>query len=152
MKKLLYSIIATLAFSCTLVACSDSNDDESYTYSTSADQATAGTYTGTWTRTLDGESETFEGSISLSSAGKAGVSNITFSCPGTSLDATSVANVWNAKNDFEFMNQTVSPANGLGAAFSGRISEDGVITAGFTISQKVGRKSYDYQYKFLGHK
>ena len=121
MKKLLYSIIATLAFSCTLVACSDSNDDESYTYSTSADQATAGTYTGTWTRTLDGESETFEGSISLSSAGKAGVSNITFS-------------------------------NGLGAAFSGRISEDGVITAGFTISQKVGRKSYDYQYKFLGHK
>lgn len=151
MKKILFSFIAVLALSCTFVACSD-DEDENYSYSTTADQATAGTYSGTWTRTLDGVAETFDGTITFASAGTAGVSNVTFSCPGTSLDATSVANVWNAKYDFQFMNQTTSTANGLGTAFSGIISEDGQITVAFTLTQKVGRKAYDYQYQFAGNK
>lgn len=152
MKKILFSMIAALTLTCTFVACSDDDEDESYSYSTTADQATAGTYTGTWTRTLDGESETFDGTVTLASTGTAGASTITFSCPGSSLDATSVANVWNSKRDFEFMNQTISAANGLGAAFAGRITEAGQLTAAFTLTQKVGRKAYDYQYQFIGNK
>ena len=151
MKKILFSIIALLAVSCTFIACG-SEGDEGYSYATTADKATEGTYTGTWTRTLDGVSTTFEGTVTLVSAGKTGVSNITFSCPSTSLNATSVANVWNAKNDFQFMNQTISDANGLGAAFSGIIYESGSLTAGFTIKQTEGRKSYNYQYSFVGKK
>ena len=151
MKKILFSFIAVLAFGCAFVACSD-DEDESYSYSTTADQATAGTYSGTWTRTLDGAAETFDGTITFTSAGTAGVSSVTFSCPGTSLDATSLANVWNAKHDFQFMNQTINTANGLGTAFSGKISEAGQITAAFTLTQKVGRKAYDYQYQFTGNK
>lgn len=152
MKKIFYSIMAAVALSLTLTACG-SDGDESYNYSTTAEQATAGTYAGTWTRTSDdGTQETFSGTVTLAATSEKGKTNVTFSCPDADLNATSIANVWNAKNDFQFMNQTVSDANGLGVAFSGFISEAGVLNTAFTISQKVGRKTVSYTYDFTGNK
>jgi hypothetical protein len=80
------------------------------------------------------------------------VTNVTFSCPETSLDATSIANVWHANYGYQFFNQTASTANGLGVSFAGRIDENGNMTTSFTISQKVGRKNYDFKYEFIGKK
>jgi hypothetical protein len=151
MKKFIYSVIAVLALGCTFVACGD-DDDPSYSFSSSAEQGSAGTYTGEWTRTSDdGTVETFAGTITLAAAGT-NATDVTFSCPDASLDATSIANVFHANNGYQFFNQTVSDANKLGVAFSGRIDEAGNMTTNFTRSQRVGRKNYEFKYEFKGKK
>ena len=152
MKKYIFSAIAALALSCAFVACGDDNDDPSINYDKTAAQGSAGTYSGTWTRTGDDGSETYSGSVTLEAGSGANVTNVTFSCPETSLDATSIANVWHANYGYQFHNQTASAANGLGTSFAGRIDENGNMSTSFTISQKVGRKNYDFKYEFIGKK
>lgn len=149
MKKIIFSLIAVLALGCGFTSCGSDGDDN-ISYDKPAEEASAGTYTGTFTRSLDGVDETFEGTVTLASAGKTGVTTVTFSSTAAGLQATALANVWNAKYEFEFMNQV--DANGLGAAFAGRITEAGVLTTYFTINQKVGRKAYNYNYSFTGSK
>jgi hypothetical protein len=152
MKKYIFSVIAALALSCTFVACGDDNDDPVINYDTTAAQGSAGTYSGTWTRTGDDGSETYSGTVTLAAGSEANVTNVTFSCPETSLDATSIANVWHANYGYQFFNQTASSANGLGVSFSGRIDENGNMTTSFTLNQKVGRKNYKFNYEFIGKK
>lgn len=152
MKKYIFSAIAALALSCAFVACGDDNDDPSINYDKTAAQGSAGTYSGTWTRTGDDGSETYSGSVTLEAGSGSNVTNVTFSCPETSLDATSIANVWHANYGYQFHNQTASTANGLGASFAGRIDENGNMSTSFTINQRVGRKNYEFKYEFIGKK
>ena len=152
MKKYIFSAIAALALSCTFVACGDDNDDPVINYDTTAAQGSEGLYSGTWTSTGDDGSETYSGSITLSPGDKENTTLVWFSCPETNLDAASVANVWHSNYGYQFFNQTVSDDNGLGVAFSGRIDENGNMTTSFTISQKVGRKNYQFKYEFIGKK
>ena len=152
MKRFIYSIVALFTLGCTFVSCGDDNDDPVINYDTTAAQGSAGTYSGTWTRTGDDGTSEYAGSITLAAAGGENATNVTFSCPEASLDATSIANVWHSNYGYQFFNQTASAANGLGASFSGRIDESGNMTASFTISQKVGRKNYEYVYEFIGKK
>ena len=152
MKKYIFSAIAALALSCAFVACGDDNDDPSINYDKTAAQGSAGTYSGTWTRTGDDGSETYSGSVTLEAGSGANVTNVTFSCPETSLDATSIANVWHANYGYQFFNQTASTANGLGVSFAGRIDENGNMSTSFTINQRVGRKNYEFKYEFIGKK
>jgi len=152
MKKYIFSAIAAFALSCTFVACGDDNNDPSISYSESAEQGSAGTYTGTWTRTGDEGTVEYSGSITLASAGKTNATNVTFSCPEADLNATSVANIWHANYGYKFFNQTVSGDNGLGVSFSGVIDDSGSMNAAFTLSQKVGRKNYEFKYEFKGKK
>lgn len=152
MKKYIFSAIAALALSCAFVACGDDNDDPSINYDKTAAQGSAGTYSGTWTRTGDDGSETYSGSVTLEAGSGANVTNVTFSCPETSLDATSIANVWHANYGYQFFNQTASAANGLGTSFAGRIDENGNMSTSFTINQRVGRKNYEFKYEFIGKK
>ena len=137
----------TLGF--TFVACGDDNDDPNISYDKTAEQGSAGTYTGEWTRSGDDGTATYSGSITLEAAGT-NATNVTFSCPEASLDAKSIANVWHANYGYEFFNQTAS--DGLGASFSGRIDDAGNMNASFTLSQKVGRKNYEFRYEFRGKK
>jgi len=153
MKRFIYSIFAVLALSCTFVACGD-DGDEQIAYSTTAEQATAGTYSGTWTRTGNDGEVTYSGSVTLAAGAAQNVSSVTFNCPEANLNATSVANVWNAGHNFQFMNQVASnnPSNGLGAAFAGYISQAGELTTSFTLSQRVGRQNLEFKYVFVGKK
>ena len=144
-------MIAVFALGFTFVSCGDDNDDPSIDFSTTAEQGSAGTYSGTWTRTGDDGTETFSGSISLAAAGT-NITTVTFSCPEADLNATSTANVWHSNYGYQFFNQTVSDANQLGAAFSGRIDEAGNLNASFTISQRVGRKNVEFKFEFIGKK
>ena len=145
-----------LALSCTFVACGDDNDDPVINYDTTASQGSAGTYNGKWTRSSDTDGtlliEEYVGSITLTASNSANVTNVTFSCPNASLDATSVANVWHANHGYQFVNQTISNANGLGASFAGIIDANGELNASFTISQRIGRQNIEYQYEFIGNK
>ena len=151
MKRFIYSVVALLTLGFTFVACGDDNDDPNISYDKTAEQGSAGTYTGEWTRSGDEGTATYSGSITLEAAGT-NATNVTFTCPGTSLDATSMANVWHANYGYQFHNQLVSDANKLGVAFSGRIDEAGNINVSFTLSQRVGRKNYDFKYEFIGKK
>ncbi|MBQ7421293.1 MAG: hypothetical protein IJV27_04035 [Prevotella sp.] len=153
MKKLLYSLLAVLAIGCTFVSCGD-DDDENYNYPTTAEIASAGTYAGTWTREKDGVIEEFDGTVTLEATDRVGVTNITFTCPNASLNATSVSNIWNANDGFKFQQNisTGNPDNGLGVAFAGNIYGNGTLTASFTLSQRSGRISVTYVYKFVGTK
>lgn len=151
MKKFIYSMFAVLTLGFTFVSCGDDNDDPSINFDTTAEQGSAGTYSGTWTRTGDDGTETYNGTITLVAAGS-NTTTATFSCPDANLNATSIANVWHANYGFQFFNQTAGSANGLGASFSGRIDESGNMSASFTISQKVGRKTVEYKYEFIGKK
>ena len=152
MKRFIYSVVAMLALSCTFVACGDDNDDPSINYDKTAAQGSAGTYSGTWTRTGDAGAETFSGTVTLAAGNGANVTSVTFSCPETGLEATSVANVWHSNYGYQFVNQTLSNENGLGASFAGRIDESGALNASFTVSQRVGRQNIEYGYEFLGKK
>ena len=151
MKRFIYSIITVLALGCTFVACSDDNDDPSINYTSSAEEGSAGTYTGEWTRIGSESTDVYSGTITLSAAGT-NATNVTFSCPDASLNATSIANVWHANYGYQFFNQTASDANKLGVSFAGRIDEAGNMNASFTLSQRVGRKNYEFKYEFRGKK
>ena len=155
MKKFIYSALAVLTLGLTIVSCGDDNDDENISYSTTAEQATAGTYNGTFTRTGDsGNTETFNGTITLTAGSTVGVTTITFSCPEAKIEATSVANVWNAKHGFQFLNQISdgNADNGLGAPFAGEIDENGTLVTSFTISQRSGRTLVKHNFVFTGKK
>jgi len=152
MKRFIYSIVALFTLGCTFVSCGDDNDDPVINYDTTAAQGSAGTYSGTWTRTGDDGTSEYAGTITLAAASDANATNVTFSCPEADLNATSLANVWHSNYGFQFYNQTVSSANGLGVAFSGRIDESGNLISSFTLSQKVGRKNYEFKYEFIGKK
>ena len=151
MKRFIYSVIAVLALGCTFVACGDDNDDPSIDFTTTAEQGSAGTYSGEWTRISSEGTDVYSGTVTLAAAGT-NATNVTFSCPDASIEATSIANVWHANYGYQFFNQTVSDANKLGVAFSGRIDEAGNIDASFTLSQRVGRKNYEFKYEFIGKK
>lgn len=151
MKKFIYSIFAVLALSCSFVACS-SDDDENINFSSSAEQGSAGTYSGTWTRTGDDGTESYSGTVTLAPGSATGVTSVTFSCPDANINATSVANVWHANYGYQFFNQTASDANGLGVSFAGRVDQSGALNTSFTISQKVGRKNQEFKYEFNGSK
>ncbi len=151
MKRFIYSVIAVLTLGCTFVACG-SDDDENINFSTTAEQGSAGTYSGTWVQVGPDETVSYSGTVTLAAGSSTGVTNVTFSCPDAKLDATSVANVWHSNYGYQFCNQVVSTANGLGAGFAGRISESGALNTSFTISQKVGRKNYEFKYEFNGTK
>ena len=151
MKRFIYSVITVLALGCTFVACSDDNDDPSINYTSSAEEGSAGTYSGEWTRIGSESTDVYSGTITLSAAGT-NATNVTFSCPDASLNATSIANVWHANYGYQFFNQTASDANKLGVSFAGRIDEAGNMNASFTLSQRVGRKNYEFKYEFRGKK
>lgn len=154
MKKLFYSLFVVLSLGCTFVSCGDDDDDANYNYTTTPEIASAGTYIGTWTRTLDGVAEEFSGSVTLTATDRAGVTNVQFVCEGATLDASSVANIWNANDGFGFMQQitTGNTDNGLGAAFAGRVLADGSLTTSFTLTQRQGRVTKTYIYNFTGSK
>lgn len=140
-----------LALGCTFVACGDDNDDPSIDFTSSAEEGSAGTYTGEWTRISSEGTDVYSGTITLTAAGT-NATNVTFSCPDASINASSIANVWHANYGYQFFNQTTGDANKLGVAFSGRIDEAGNLDASFTLSQRVGRKNYEFKYEFRGKK
>lgn len=147
MKKTGYFLLLALFLAFGFVSCSD-DDQNDLVYTTSAEKASAGTYPGTWTRVLDGDTVTYQGSVTLAATDSINCTDVTFTCPEASINATSVANVWHSGSGYQFVNQLTT--NGLGTAFSGRINGEGTLITAFTLTKKVGRKSYTYNFSFEG--
>ncbi len=152
MKKIIYSLAAMLALSCSFVSCGD--DDDTISFPTTPEKAAAGTYTGSWTVTSD--TETVEGSGTITLAASSTPYNVdvtiegSFSTTALNVSTTSIANIAHANNGFVFNNNTDS--NPLGAGFTGKIDESGAIGVNFQKEVRVGRKQYKYNYIFVGKK
>ena len=152
MKKIIYSLAAMLALSCSFASCGD--DDDTISFPTTPEKAAAGTYTGSWTVTSD--TETVEGSGTITLAASSTPYNVdvtiegSFSTTALNVSTTSIANIAHANNGFVFNNNTDS--NPLGAGFTGKIDESGAIGVNFQKEVRVGRKQYKYNYIFVGKK
>jgi hypothetical protein len=152
MKKIFYSLLAALALSCTFTACSEHDgDDVSTPYASNPAQAAAGTYSGQFSRVQIGTTDTTyaQGTLVLE-ATSAYAGNVTFTANDMSLSASSAVNVSFDSNGYTFANQLTN--NGLGAKFAGKVAKGSEATAWFTLSQRIGRTLYEFQYNFKGTK
>lgn len=157
MKKILFTLLA--AVSIILTAC---NEDPGVLEAGSpvciAAQV-AGTYEGTWTRTLvdsnnepsqypgtltftQAEAENKDGSVTLQDY----IVNVEASCPDLSLSGTEVANISPSGVFFNVVKTAT-----FGNEFSGKIKND-VATISFSLTIKEGRKQNIYNYTFSGDK
>lgn len=150
MKKYIYSLVTALALCCGFASCGDDNDDPVINYDTTAAQGSVGTYSGTWSKSANGNETTSTGTVTLAAASTANNTNVTFSCTEFDIDATSIANVTHASYGYVFNNNVST--NPLGAGFSGRIDEDGTIQLNFQKEVREGRQRTIYVFKFIGKK
>ncbi len=110
-----------------------------------------GTYTGTWTKTLNGAEtgDSASGSLTFTPGSEAYVTNVVALCEGLDVNLESLANVVNYSNGYMFYNG--EPTNGFGTSFNGRIV-NGQATIQYTLSIKVGLKQTIYIFTFTGDK
>lgn len=151
MKKYIFSLMAALTLSSAFVSCGNDNEDKSITYTQSAEEMSAGTYNGTWTRQMSGDEniDTYTGTVTLAAKSN-GLSDLTTICTDASLNLTAAVNIWHSDNGCQFSNKMATDFGAKGVA--GRVDDSGILTVSFTITQRVGKKSYEYLYRFEGTK
>ena len=163
MKKILYSIFLLLAISGTFVSCGDDDPADAPAPAGNPAEAAAAKYTGNWTVISSGDTVVVPGTIEIAATDSAYTANFTFTSEQfsinvggkdqtTKLNATSVANIAFAGasgKSFDYSNS--SNTNPMGTSFAGKIFE-GNITSLFTLQQKVGRKKYEFSYRFVGQR
>lgn len=137
-------------------SCSDDDEDITISHSTTPEIASAGTYSGTWTKEqVGGETTTAPGTLVLAATDAEGKSEkyityVTVSSAELKLEKSSNANISYANDFYWFSNMNTT--NGFGTKFSGKINADGSATIAFTLVERVGRKTYTFNYTFEGKK
>ena len=156
MKKIICGMLFLLATGMGFTSCSDDDEDITISHSTTPEIASAGTYSGTWTKEkVGGETTTASGTLVLSATDAEGKSEkyityVTVSSAELSLEKSSNANISYANDFYWFSNMNTT--NGFGTKFSGKINADGSATVSFTLVERSGRKTYTYNYTFEGKK
>ena len=137
-------------------SCSDDDEDITISHSTTPEIASAGTYSGTWTKEkVGGETTTASGTLVLAATDAEGKSEkyityVTVSSAELKLEKSSNANISYANDFYWFSNMNTT--NGFGTKFSGKINADGRATVSYTLVERSGRKTYTYNYTFEGKK
>ena len=137
-------------------SCSDDDEDITISHSTTPEIASAGTYSGTWTKEqVGGETSTAPGTLVLAATDAEGKSEkyityVTVSSAELKLEKSSNANISYANDFYWFSNMNTT--NGFGTKFSGKINADGSATIAFTLVESAGRKTYTFNYTFEGKK
>ena len=156
MKKIICGMLFLLAAGMGFTSCSDDDDDITISHSTTPEIASAGTYSGTWTKEqVGGETTTAPGTLVLAATDAEGKSEkyityVTVSAAELNLDKSSNANISYANDFYWFSNMNTT--NGFGTKFSGKINADGSATISFSLTEKQGRKTYVFNYSFTGKK
>ena len=147
MKKLIIILVAAVA----MIAC-NKNEDPVIHFDKTASEGIAGTYVGTWTRTLNGESESGEGTIVFApcDSAQAYVCKVTATCADLSINSTGITNVIHSDYEYVFYNNSEKPEAGFGAKFSGRVYKDGSADMQYKMEQKVNKKKYTFNFSFEG--
>lgn len=155
MKKIIYGMLFLMSMGFGFTSCGD-DDDNPITHTSTPEVESAGVYNGTWTKEqVGGETTTGTGTLTLSASDAEGktTKNVTFvtaKCEDLALDKSSTANITFANDFFWFNSMTAS--NGFGTKFNGKVSADGTAVIAFSLIQKVGRKTYTFNYTFEGKK
>ena len=137
-------------------SCSDDDEDITISHSTTPEIASAGTYSGTWTKEqVGGETTTAPGTLVLAATDAEGKSEkyityVTVSSAELKLEKSSNANISYANDFYWFSNMNTT--NGFGTKFNGKVNADGSATVAFTLVERQGRKTYTYNYTFEGKK
>lgn len=156
MKKIICGMLFLLATGMGFTSCSDDDEDITISHSTTPEIASAGTYSGTWTKEkVGGETTTASGTLVLAATDAEGKSEkyityVTVSSAELKLEKSSNANISYANDFYWFSNMNTT--NGFGTKFSGKINADGSATVSFTLVERSGRKTYTYNYTFEGKK
>ena len=156
MKKIICGMLFLLATGMGFTSCSDDDEDITISHSTTPEIASAGTYSGTWTKEkVGGETTTASGTLVLAATDAEGKSEkyityVTVSSAELKLEKSSNANISYANDFYWFSNMNTT--NGFGTKFSGKINADGSATVAFTLVERSGRKTYTYNYTFEGKK
>lgn len=156
MKKIICGMLFLLATGMGFTSCSDDDEDITISHSTTPEIASAGTYSGTWTKEqVGGETTTAPGTLVLAATDAEGKSEkyityVTVSSAELKLEKSSNANISYANDFYWFSNMNTT--NGFGTKFSGKINADGSATIAFTLVERVGRKTYTFNYTFEGKK
>ena len=145
MKKLLIILVAAL----TLIGCSK---NESIKFDKTASEGISGIYEGTWTRTLDNDVVSGEGTVVFTPSEQANVGTITASCENPAINRTGITNVAHSDYEYIFYNSSAKEEAGFGAKFSGRVYKDGSIDMQYSVEEQVGRFKNIYQFTFVGKK
>ena len=137
-------------------SCSDDDEDITISHSTTPEIASAGTYSGTWTKEqVGGETTTAPGTLVLAATDAEGKSEkyityVTVSSAELKLEKSSNANISYANDFYWFSNMNTT--NGFGTKFNGKVNADGSATVAFTLVERQGRKTYTFNYTFEGKK
>ena len=145
MKRLLIILVAAL----TLIGCSK---NEVIKFDKTASEGIAGTYVGTWTRTLNDDVVSGEGTITFVASEQPNVGTITALCANPAIDRTGIVNVAHSDYEYIFYNNSDKQEAGFGAKFSGRVYKDGSVDMQYTVEEVVGRFKNTYQFTFVGQK
>jgi hypothetical protein len=151
MKKVVYVLATVLTLGFAIVSCDKPEPDVVIVHTTTPEIASAGTYSGLWTRTIAGTTDTLraQGTI-LMEVDTCYISKLTFKCDSLSLNATVSANISFADKGFIYYNN--SATNEMATPFTGRIDADSVNTTGFELKVRVGRKFQYCTFRFNGVK
>ena len=145
MKKLLIILVAAVA----LIGCKQNEDIK---FDKTASEGIAGTYVGTWTRTLNDDVVSGEGSITFVASDQANVGTISAFCENPAINRTGIVNVAHADYEYVFYNNSTKDEAGFGAKFSGRVYKDGSVDMQYSVEEQVGRFRNTYQFTFVGQK
>ena len=145
MKKILIILVAAVA----LIGCKQNEDIK---FEKTASEGIAGTYVGTWTRTLNDDIVSGEGSITFVASDQANVGTISAFCENPAINRTGIVNVAHADYEYVFYNNSTKDEAGFGAKFSGRVYKDGSVDMQYSVEEQVGRFRNTYQFTFVGKK
>lgn len=152
MKKGIYiALVALMA----LVSCNKSQDVVRV-YENTAAQDVAGLYVGDWHITSTTGTDTLLAGEVEFQVWKDSIANVCFIFPrclgaNPKLDARGLTNVIHAGDDIVFNNDKAA-GNGVGSAFYGRVTAEGVATMSMVLQGKEGRKTVMMSYDFKGQK
>lgn len=159
MKKILYAFIALTLCAMGAVSCGDSDDDETITFSETAEKAAAGTYAGTFYRVQSGLTDTTmaAGTLVITPTETTHAAHVALDCPEFTVDKRVTVNIAHANHGFVFANdQTNSDftevKNEMEENITGHIDERGGVKSSFSIAQRSGRSTKRYYFTFIGTK
>ena len=145
MKKLFIILVAAVA----LIGCKQNEDIR---FDKTASEGIAGIYEGTWTRTLNDDVVSGEGTITFVPSDQANVGTISAFCENPAINRTGIVNVAHADYEYVFYNNSTKDEAGFGAKFSGRVYKDGSVDMQYSVEEQVGRFRNTYQFTFVGKK
>ena len=145
MKKILIILVAAMA----LIGC---KKNEVIHFDKTASEGIAGTYYGTWTRTLNDDVVSGEGIILFEATDDPNVAIISAFCENPAVDRIGISNVAHSDYEYVFYNNSTKEEAGFGAKFSGRVYKNNTIDMQYSVEEQVGRFKNTYQFTFKGER